>query len=57
MKMMIIETPTIAATYLESRQTLFKWKIGMTRVAFSNPATATASHICVERMEKLPNKF
>lgn len=44
--------------YLESRQTLFKWKIGMTRDAFSNPATATASHIYIERMmKKLANKF
>jgi len=33
--------------YLESLQTLFKWKIGITRVAFNNPATATASHICI----------
>jgi hypothetical protein len=32
--------------YLESLHTLFKWNIGITRVAFSNPATATASHIC-----------
>lgn len=33
--------------YLESLHTLFKWNIGITRVAFSRPATATASHICI----------
>ena len=40
---------------LESRQTLFKWKIGMTRVAFSSHATATASHICIKSMKKQSN--
>lgn len=42
--------------HLESRQTLFKWKIGITRVAFNSPATATASQICMQNHEKLPTK-
>lgn len=40
---------------LESRQTLFKWNIGMTRVAFRSHATATASHICIKSMKKQSN--
>lgn len=38
--------------YLESRQTLLKWNIGITSVAFSKPATATASHICIRESSK-----
>ena len=35
--------------YLESRQTLFKWNVGVTRVALRILATAIASQICSKK--------
>jgi hypothetical protein len=37
--------------YLGSRQTLFRWNVGITRVALSKLATATASQICIKKPE------
>lgn len=45
------------AADLESCQTLFKWNIGITSVAFNSPATATASHICIKPMKFNQNKM